>query len=209
MDHETFGYACGVLCAGGFIKRGRNYCVGLQTSNESLVKHFAESLRTIRDFETQIREKNIGDKRYFTMNAYGKGLVLIFDNIGFFPTRKSWLPPKMSYENSEFRSGLLAGFFDTASYVYFNREKFSISGSGYRYLRATSVNPAGLAEIKKLLLLEGIESNLRSTKTGLGYLTIRGDWRLKMFASRIKLRTDKKETVKTALGADKISVGRE
>ncbi|MBI2085044.1 MAG: LAGLIDADG family homing endonuclease [Candidatus Aenigmarchaeota archaeon] len=200
MDHETLGYACGVLCGSGFIKHGRNYCVGLQTNNGILAEHFAESLRAIRGFETLTRKKAIDDKRYFIVNAYGKELVSIFDNIGFFPTRRSWLPPKISYDNPEFRSGLLAGFFDTASYVYFNREKFSISGSGYRYLRATSVNTAGLVEIKKLLLLEGIESNLRTTKGGLSYLTIRGDWRLKTFAERIKLRTSKKESIKIIMG---------
>ncbi len=192
MDHEEFGYACGVLCGRGFIKRGRNNCVGLQTDKKDLAEQFVSSLRNILGYDITVREKSVDGKRYFAVNAYSKNLVAVFDDIGFKPTRKNWSPPKLTYENPEFRRGFLAGFFDATGFVYFNREKFLTLGSGYRYVRVTSVNPTGLEEVKKLLSSEGIESNLRTSKKGLSYLTIRGDWRLKTLSERVNLRTRKK-----------------
>ncbi len=199
MDHGRLGYLCGVLCGRGFVKHGRNNCVGIHTRNGQLAHHFAECIRLVRGFAPTIKEKNIDDKRYFIIDAYGKDLVKLLDGLGFFPSRKNWVPPRLANENAEFRLEFLAGFFDATSVVYFNREKFYVSGSGYRYLRATSVNPAGLAEIKKLLAVEGVESNLRTSKKGISCLTIRGDWRLKTFADRIKLRTDKGKIVENTL----------
>lgn len=63
----------------------------------------------------------------------------------------------------------------------------------------TSVNPSGLGAIKKLLSVEGVESNLHISKKGLGYLVIRGNWRLKKFSERVKLRTQKKNAVNSLL----------
>ncbi|MBI4177297.1 MAG: LAGLIDADG family homing endonuclease [Candidatus Aenigmarchaeota archaeon] len=195
MDNEEFGYVCGVLCGRGFIKRGRNNCVGIHTRNRSLAIHVASSLRNLCGYEPTIREKTPDGKTYFTVEVYGKDVVGIFDGIGFAPTRKIWAPPKIAGENAEFRLGFLAGFFDSTAVVYFNREKFLTSGSGYRYLRATSVNPGGLREVKNLLSLQGIESALRTTPKGLGRLVIRGAWRLKVFSERIPLRTPKKDAL--------------
>ncbi len=202
MDNEELGYACGVLCGRGFIKRGRNNCVGIHTDKKDLAEQFASSLRNMAGYDIGVKEKIINNKRYFTVHAYGKGLVAVFDGVGFAPTRKTWSPPMIIHENPEFRSGFLAGFFDATSFVYLNREKFSVLGSGYRYVRVTSVNPSGLEEVKKLLSSEGVESNLRISKKGLVYLIIRGTWRLKMFSERINLRTQKKNAVNSLLQAD-------
>lgn len=190
MGYDELAYACGVLSGRGFIKRGRNNCAGMRTSNKTLAVEFASALRSLRGWEVLVREKYAGGKRYFIVNAYGKDLVAVFGDIEFHPTRKTWLPPKPAYEDQGFRRNFLAGFFDATGFVYFNREKFLVSGSGYRYVRITSVNPEGLTEVKKLLFLEGVESNLRVSK-GLACLTLRGYWRLKTFAERVRLRTDK------------------
>ncbi|MBI1971953.1 MAG: LAGLIDADG family homing endonuclease [Candidatus Aenigmarchaeota archaeon] len=205
MDHDQLAYACGVLAGRGFIKQGRNNCVGLQTSNKDLAELFSEALGDIRGWDVVIKKKQLRGKIYFVVNAYGKELVQVFDSLGFTPGRRNWQPPKHAYENQAFRLNFLAGFFDATGFVYFNREKFSVSGSGYRYVRVTSVNAAGLAEIKKLLLMEGVESSLRKPVKGPTFLVLSGGWRLKTFSERVRLRTDKKGGLETVINVLQIT----
>ncbi|MBI3413298.1 MAG: hypothetical protein HY051_04415 [Candidatus Aenigmarchaeota archaeon] len=200
MEQGALGYACGVLCGRGFIRRGRNNCVGIQTSSRRLAEEFSSSLRGLIGYEILPKAKTISGKEYFTVNAYGKNVVGIFDAIDFRPTRRGWSPPRLTEENREFRLGFLAGFFDATSFVYFNREKFYASGGGYRYVRVTSVNPNGLAGIRKLLGIEGVECAFR-TRRGLAYLVLRGRWRLDAFMEKVALRTEKKISLEQAAAA--------
>ncbi|MFH0889612.1 MAG: hypothetical protein V1836_00520 [Candidatus Aenigmatarchaeota archaeon] len=197
---SELGYACGVLCARGFIKKGRNNCIGLSTKNKELIDAFAAALRSVCGRDMLVIQKTIAQKTYFTANIYGKHIVEIFGNIGFLPKRKTWSPPDIAYHNHDFRSSFLAGFFDATSVVYFDREKFLVSGNGYRYLRVTSVNLEGLIKIKKLLSLDGVESSLRS-RNSLHYLVVKGKWRLVSFINAIALRTQKKTRLRECISA--------
>ncbi len=192
MRSADLGYVCGALCGRGYIKRGRNNCVGLQTGNKQLAEVFASSMRALCTRDVVPQQRTRYNKIYFVINVYGKTVTKIFDDIGFVANKKSWSPPRLCTTNSEFRTNFLAGFFDSTSYVYFDREKFSYRGNGYRYLRVTSANAAGLDGIKKLLSMEGAPSSMRVSLHGPAYLIIGGDWRLKAFLERVPLRTDKK-----------------
>ncbi len=198
MNSGNLGYVCGVLCGRGCIKRGRNNCVCLRTKNRILAEGFASSLRALQIIDVIVREKHINNETYFVVNVYGKDVVKIFDDIGFSANKKSWSIPRYANNDKEFRISFLAGFFDATSYVYFDREKCLSRGNGYRYLRVTSVNAAGLAGIKKLLLMEGVPSSLQVSRNGLGRLVIKGHWRLKAFLGRVPLRTAKKNLLENA-----------
>ncbi len=198
---SELGYVCGVLCARGHVKKGRNNCVGLRTDNKELIEEFATALRSVCGRDVLIAQKTIGNKTYFITDVYGKDVIGIFDNIGFLPARKTWSPPDIAHHNHDFRSAFLAGFFDATSFVYFNRENFLVSGDSYRYLRVTSVNLEGLTRIKKLLSMDGVESSLRSKKT-LHYLTVKGKWRLSSFIVAVPLRTAKRASLLGCVGAE-------
>ncbi len=199
MDLGSLGYACGVLCGRGCIKRGRNNCVSLRTENRALAEEFASSLRALQTTDVTIRQKTMHNKICFTINVYGKAAVKIFDDIDFSANKKSWSLPGYANNDKEFRTSFLAGFFDATSYVYFNREKYLSRGNGYRYLRATSASADGLDGVKKLLSMEGVPSSLRISQKGPGRLMIRGGWRLKRFLERVPLRTTKKNLLEDAV----------
>jgi hypothetical protein len=136
----------GLLHASGSLKWGKNYRIELQTKRNGFGNLFYE--RVSRIGMAQIRKN-----RTIIVSLTGKSDIEKFLNsLGIIPPIDKEKIPSEILTSSEKRMAFLKGFFEGKSSIYPNKNLVRVSGK-----------EIPLKEIKKLLDLENIGSNIYST----------------------------------------------
>ena len=206
MEGFSAGYAYGVLCSDGKLvwnEKHGNYSISLETGNVQFATLFMERLSSLTSKAPKagVHRRKRGERTIHmnTVTLYGRKEIERFAAEWGLKLGKDWNVPRIAFAESGFRKGFIQGFCDGNGSVSVNIEKGETGSTKKRYVIMYSMNKAGLMNMSRLLLEEGIKTSFYPAGECFA-LKIAGKTRLEAFRDRVGFGIEvKKKQLEEAL----------